>query len=48
MGELRMTADTKINAAALREEVKKKYREVALEPHSEYCPSSYEVELIAV
>jgi arsenite methyltransferase len=31
-----MTADTKINAAALREEVKKKYREVAIEPHGEY------------
>jgi arsenite methyltransferase len=31
-----MTADTKINAAALREEVKKKYREVAIEPLGEY------------
>jgi arsenite methyltransferase len=36
MGELRMTADTKINTSELREEVKKKYREVAIEPHGEY------------
>ena len=31
-----MTTKTPVDAAALREEVKKKYRAVALEPHGEY------------
>ncbi len=31
-----MTNKTPVDASALREEVKKKYREVALEPHGEY------------
>lgn len=31
-----MTTDTPVDATALREEVKKKYREVAIEPHGSY------------
>jgi hypothetical protein len=31
-----MSTDTVVDAAALREEVKKKYREVAVDPHGNY------------
>ena len=36
-----MSRETPLDPAALREEVKSKYREVALNPHGEFTPGGH-------